>query len=119
MATLEGGVPKDLPVIKYDKYSGLFKLINITDMLFLAGHKFGCWSDELMINLWGTTDIYVAVKLYFVNCVQNKCFSRELDFLMDPKAKKVPDLVSNFSLFVDPYGIIRSDCRFGEGRAIF
>ena len=114
MTAIEGGIAENERLIDYKKYSSLSKYINIMAKVFLAGRKFGCCLDDYMNEVWGTTDPFVAAKLYYVKQVQKDHFSKEIAFLSNSKDKRVPDLVSNFSLFLDSYGILRSDCRMGR-----
>ena len=99
MAAMEGGVLDNLLLIEYDKYSSLSRYINVMVGVISAGRKFGCCYDDYMLEVLGTTDPYVAAKLYFVKQVQTDLFSKELEFLSNPRDSKVPDLVSNLISF--------------------
>ena len=44
--------------------------------------------------------------------MQKQAFPNELEYLLNPKPNKAPDLVRNLNLFLDHEGIIRA----GEGR---
>ena len=56
--------------------------------VFLAGRKFGCCLDAYMLEVWGTTDPYVAAKLYFVKQVQKDYFSKEIEFCLILRIKE-------------------------------
>ena len=59
-------------------------------------------------------DLNYCAKLHLLRIMQRQSFVEEIEFLENPKGKKVPDLVNNLNLFLDKNNLIRSDGRIGK-----
>ena len=67
-----------------------------------------------MMNWWGSIDSMQAAKIYLIKIMQRQRFENEIKFLENPANKEVPLLVKNANLFIDKYGVVRSDGRIGR-----
>ena len=67
-----------------------------------------------MLKLWGTSNPSKGAMLHLIKTMQKQRFSEEINYLKEPKGKKAPSLVVNSNLFIDKYGILRSDGRIGK-----
>ena len=102
------------PIVAFNRYSKFNKLIGVTAKILEGLSKFNVLKDNLMLKLWGNSDPHQCAKIYLFRFMQNQCFPDELAYLKDPRAKQVPNLVSNLNLFIDEYGVLRSDGRSGK-----
>ena len=67
-----------------------------------------------MMKWWGSVDSMQAAKIYLIKIMQKQSFEIEIKFLENPVNKEVPLLVKNANLFIDKYGVVRSDSRIGR-----
>ena len=85
------------PMIKFIRFSSFPKLVFSTSCIFKLLRK-------------ENPEHYAQSYLY--KFMQKQAFPNELEYLLNPKPNKAPDLVRNLNLFLDHEGIIRA----GEGR---
>ena len=104
------------PIVPFDRYNKFSKLVGVTSTWINASVKLKYLKNNSMLNLWGTADPYDAAKVHLLQVMQYQSFSDEIDFLKDPRNKKVPDLVNNLGLFLDKVGLIRADGRIGKSK---
>ena len=102
------------PLVPFEKYSSLSKLINVTTFVIKALRRFKALKNEVMTKLWNTDDDKEAAKIHLLSVMQHQSFQKELKYLKQPQGNPIPDLVNNLNLFVDPGGILRSDGRIGK-----
>ena len=91
-------------IYNINKYSDFDSLIRVTALLYKLASNFKGWDPK------------VKATEYWVKIVQAECFSKELEFLTQPKErdKRVPPLVNNLNLFIDEKGILRSRGRISK-----
>ena len=109
----EAGKPLS-PIIPFDKYFSLTKLLAVASIVIEFSLKLGVYKEENMRNSWGTTDFNFSAKLYLLSVMQSQWFAKELAYLRSPENKMVPDRVRDMNLFLEPYHILRSSERMGK-----
>ena len=92
------------PVIPFDKYSDVNRLINVTTNIFKIRNKLK------HVDL----DPNSCAKIYLLKIMQQQSFPTELAYLQSPQGKEVPELLKNLNLFVDESGMIRTKARIGK-----
>ena len=102
------------PIVPFDRFSKLNKLIGVTARMLEFLNKFNILKDNHMNLLWGNLDPHKCAKIYLFKFMQSQSFPEELAYLRDPQSKQVPNLVSNLNLFIDEFGVLRSDGRSGK-----
>ena len=87
------------PVVSFERYSSIDKLINVTAAVFKAVNKFkkSSLNNELE-----------SAKIYLIKTMQSQEFEEELKFLKSKENKNPPNLVKSLNLFLDKEGILRS-----------
>ena len=96
-----------VPIVPFDKYSSLNKLVNVTSSVFQIINVFRKRKGQDLI------DTKKEAKLHLLSIMQQQCFSTELAYLQNPQGK-VPNLVRDLNLFIDNDGLIRSSGRIGK-----
>ena len=81
------------PVLKFEKFSSLAKLMRVLSYVF----RFMLTLDELGLSS----------SVYFLKLVQTLFLSKEKTFLLSPANHKVLSLVANLDLFLNDIGLIR------------
>ena len=114
LSTCISNVKSLQPIVPFDRYSKLNKLIGVTSKMIESLSKFKILKDNHMNSLWGSSDPHKCAKIYLFKLMQSKCFPVELDYLKNPLNKQVPTLVSNLNLFLDEFGVLRSNGRSGK-----
>ena len=114
LSTCISNVKSLQPIVPFDRYSKLNKLIGVTSKMIEGLCKFKLLKDNHMNLLWGNSDPHKSAKIYLFKIMQSQCFSEELDYLRNPQNKQVPILVSNLNLFIDEFGVLRSNGRSGK-----
>ena len=102
------------PIVPFDRFSKLNKLIGVTAKMLEFLSKLNILKDKNFNILWGNLDPHKCAKIYLFKLMQSQSFPEELAYLRDPKNKQVPNLVSNLNLFIDEFGVLRSDGRSGK-----
>ena len=96
-----------LPIVPFDKFSKINRLIGTTAVVIEALNKQNLLQDETLRSLWGTIDTCQCAKVHLFRIMQKQKFSEEIAYLKNPKGK-APVLVSDLDLFFDEFGILRS-----------
>ncbi|CAL4117170.1 unnamed protein product, partial [Meganyctiphanes norvegica] len=112
-----GSIAKEiLPLVSFEKYSKFSKLVGVTAKVIEALNKFKVLKSNKMQKLWDTTDPHQCAKIHVLKVMQKQSFPSEIDFILDPRNKKPPDLVNNLNLFIDRTGLMRSNGRIGKNK---
>ena len=112
--TLDGEKEPIVPIIPFDRYSKLTKLLN-TQVYVLKFLKLkGVLTDGVLLRLWGSTDLMECAKVYLILKMQKQSFEVELEFLRGVGNGKVPDRVRDLNIFLDKRGLLRCDGRMGK-----
>ena len=111
---LQNQIKEIEPLVPFEKFSSLSKLINVTTYVIKALRRFKVLKDDVMSRLWNTDDNKEAAKIHLLSVMQYQSFQKELKYLNHPQDNSIPDLVNNLNLFVDSCGILRSDGRIGK-----
>ena len=114
MSTQVESASSNSVLINLERYSTFSAATRIATSVIRFCSEKGKLSKEKMQELWGSTNYKDCAKVYIIKSVQQETFSKEIDFLKNPRDKQIPDLVRNFNLFLDHNNIIRSDCRVGK-----
>ena len=97
--------PKLKPIIPFERFSKLAKLIKVTAIVFKfidkCKHKDCLESDH-------------RAKLYLFKVIQEQTFFKEIAYIKNPKENKIPDLVRSLNLFLDSDGLLRTDGRIAN-----
>ena len=107
MCTQSSNVKIIQPIVPFDRYSKVNKLIGVTSAMIKALNKLKLLKDENLITLWDTEDTWQCARLHLIKVMQAQRFSVEIEYLKNPKGK-APNLVSDLNLFIDETGVIRS-----------
>ena len=86
--------------MSFDRYSSYSKLLGVTSNVLKFASKI---KDSI--------DFVHRAKIYLLKIMQRQCFGNEIEFARNPKDKRVPDLVRNLNLYLDPNDILRCDGR--------
>ena len=106
------------PIIAFDRYSKLNKLLGVTARVIEFLGKFKVLKNrDFLKKSWGTEDPRQCAKIHVFKIMQRQGFSDELEYLKKPDSKEVPSLVRNLNLVLDEFGILRSDGRSGKCEA--
>ena len=101
MSTTSGEARQPLsPIVPFDRYSSLNKLLAVADRIIEFIVKLGAYKQENMNSSWGTTDFNLGAKLHLLSIMQSQCFVEELAYLKNPENKKVPDRIRDMNLFM-------------------
>ena len=95
------------PIVAFDKFSNLNKLINVTSKVFKAIYI-------LSKGKFGEPDHEKGARIHLLKAMQQQQFAEEQAYLQAPNDHKVPNLVNNLQLFIDKKGLIRSQGRIGK-----
>ena len=99
------------PLISFEKFSKLPKLlISISYVVKFLAMK-GVLKEEMMMRLWSTVEPIEIAKLHLLFRMQEESFPAELKFLRGAREKLVPDRVRDLNLFLDNKGFLRSEGR--------
>ena len=104
---------KMLPIVPFDRYSKINKLIGVTATMLSYLNKRNLLKDQTLISLWDTSDTWQCAKVHLLKVMQANRFSDEIEYLKDPKGK-APTLVNDLDLFLDDLGLLRSAGRTGK-----
>ena len=102
-----------LPIVPFDRYSKINKLIGVTATMLSYLNKRNLLKDQTLISMWDTSDTWQCAKIHLLKVMQANRFFAELEYLKDPKGK-VPTLVNDLDLFIDDSGLLRSAGRTGK-----
>ena len=103
------GPAKPTPVLDICTYSSFSKLIGVAVKFFTALNKFKK----------SQSDPVLAATNYLIGLMQDEVFPREIEYLKNPSAAlECPPLVSQFNLFLDEHGIVRSKGRIDKNVAL-
>ena len=102
-----------LPIVPFDRYSKINKLIGVTATMLSYLNKRNLLKDQTLISMWDTSDTWQCAKTHLLKVMQANRFFAELEYLKDPKGK-VPTLVNDLDLFIDDSGLLRSAGRTGK-----
>ena len=95
------------PIVPFDRYSSLNKLLNVTSLVLKALNMFRKNKSSEPI------ETKREAKIHLLTIMQQQCFPNELAYLHNPKGM-VPKLVRDLNLFIDKEGLIRSRGRIGK-----
>ena len=101
------------PIVPFDRYSKINKLIGVTATMLLYLNKRNLLKDQTLVSMWDTSDTWQCAKIHLLTVMQVQRFSAELEYLKNLKGK-VPKLVLDLNLFIDENGLIRSAGRTGK-----
>ena len=106
---VQGAPPAEpiVPVVPFDRYSSLNKLISVTSQVFQVANKFRAKQGKELV------DPKREARVHLLSVMQQQCFSDELTYLRDPKGTP-PKRVRDLNLFLDKDGIVRSSGRIGK-----
>ena len=102
------------PVVAFERFSCFTRLLASTSRVFSFLKSIGVLKEETMRRLWGTTEALEISKLHLIKIMQADAFPHELDYLSGPRVGSIPARVRDMNLFLDKFGIIRSDGRMGK-----
>ena len=102
-----------LPIVPFDRYSKINKLIGVTATMLSYLNKRNLLKDQTLISMWDTSDTWQCAKIHLLKVMQANRFFAELEYLKDPKGK-APTLVNDLDLFIDDSGLLRSAGRTGK-----
>ena len=102
------------PIVPFNRYSSLTKLIAVVGRVIECSVKLGAYKEENMRGSWGSTDPKFIAKLHLISVMQSQCFDKELAYLRSPDSAGVPDRIRDMNLFLDSKGILRSSGRMGK-----
>ena len=94
------------PIVPFERYSSLSKLLNVTSSVLQAINIFRKKSKEFL-------EAKRDARIHLLTVIQQQCFSDELSYLKNPQGK-VPDPLRDLNLFIDKEGLIRSSGRIGK-----
>ena len=102
------------PVVAFERFSSFSKLLMSTSKVFSFLKLLGVLKEVTMRRLWGTTETLEISKLHLIKIMQAEAFPHELSYLGGPRTGIMPARVRDMNLFLDNFGIIRSDGRMGK-----
>ena len=102
------------PLVPFEKFSWLHKLIGATSKALRFARNLGALKGATMRSAWGTEDFNQCALLHLLQVMQSQKFPEELAYLQGPEGRRIPDRVVSMNLFLDPQGIIRCDGRLGR-----
>ena len=102
------------PVVSFERYSSFLMLVNSVSNVFQFLKLKGVLKEDTLKRLWGTTDTLEIGKLHLIKIMQAEAFPQELAYLNGSRTIGIPARVRDMNLFLDSYGIIRSDGRMGK-----
>ena len=98
--------PKLKPMIPFERFSKLTKLIKAT--AFVSKFIDKCKHNKDCLESDHIT------KLYLSKVMQEQTFFKEIAYIKNPKENKIPDLVRSLNLFLDSDRLLRTDCRIAN-----
>ena len=98
--------PKLKPIIPFERFSKLAKLIKATAFVFKFIDKCEHNKDCL--------ESYHRAKLYLFKVMREQTFFKEIAYIKNPKENKIPDLVRSLNLFLDSDGLLTTDGRIAN-----
>ena len=101
------------PLIPFEKYSWLHKLVGAVAKTLEFVHKLGALKGTTMLEKWGTTDYHQSALLHLIQSMQASCFPEEIQYLKGTNGR-IPNRVKDFNLFLDSIGILRCGGRLGK-----
>ena len=104
------------PIIDIHKFSNLIRLIMVTRRVLLAVRN---WKARAGISNSACSDnenLFVKATNYLISSEQRKCFPDIFEYFHSgfSSIKDIPDLVSQYNLFVDENGLLRVKSKFKE-----
>ena len=113
-STISSNTVKVEPIVPFDAYSNLNKLIGVTSKVFQIKNN---WFKRMAKNgLWDgiLKDPNKSARQHLLKIMQQQSFVEELAYLQHSQCHKVPDLVNDLQLFLDEEGLIRTRGRIGK-----
>ena len=103
-------MPSVEPVVAFDKYSSLSKLIGVTAQVLRV--PFVLFKDKITSDI---VNFNTKAKLHLIYVMQMQSFQEEFSYLKSHYTKQpIPISVRDMDLFIDKNGLLRSRLRVGK-----
>ena len=104
---------KVLPLVAFDRFSKINKLLSTTARTIEAIEKMRKSEKADIKKRWGSSDFNLGAKIHLISIMQQAEYNKEIQYLKKPEGQ-LPSLVHNLNLFLDKEGILRAGGRIAK-----